>query len=467
MKKLISILIILTATTLSFAQCTCSYSYTGAAIDTVTFTNLSVVSNAHYYWDLGDGSGSNETNPTHIYYSSGEYLVTLYGLDTISNCSNVYETWISVTRPDTVSCNVFFTDTIIGVGLQTTDLTSNCLGLYTNCRVAGPGQNYCVPWLGGGWVSALFLHSLDAFTNDSIRGYTDVKDYFRTRPYLYNSNKNYQNCSANFEINIDYQHDGALATFTAMNKNATSYEFEVIGFGNPIYTNYYIATKLYPYYYNFEPWLVVLRTHDTINNCSDTVTKQFIIINPNYSYPSDCSTSFYSENQFIGVGSNVEFMVATSPYVDKQWQQNAGLGFIDLYDAGPYSGVHTDTLTVSNVQLTMNNFHYRCVISGDSSGCHNTLPDIILTVHPVGINEIEFEKIKIYPNPAHDYLLFDLSENVHSVEAKIFNLVGELKSNSSLFNRISKIDISDLSSGIYFIEITMGASARREKFVVE
>ncbi len=50
---------------------------TGCAPFTVEFTNLSenAVTN---YWDFGDGSGSNETSPTHTYNTAGTYDVSLW-----------------------------------------------------------------------------------------------------------------------------------------------------------------------------------------------------------------------------------------------------------------------------------------------------------------------------------------------------------------------------------------------------
>lgn len=449
----------------SNAQCVSNYSYSGAGTGVVSFSNSSVASNAHYYWDLGDGNGTNEIYPTHSYYSGGEYLVTLYVLDTVLNCSDVYESWISVTKPDTITCDLYFTDTIIGDGIEFTDLTTNCTGYYRNCRVAGPGQNFCDPWLGGGWSSALFLHSLDARMSDSINGYIPVKHFMRTRPFRFDPNKNYQNCSANFEINIEYQHNGALATFTAMNKTATSYEFRVIGFGNPILTNSYTASQFYQYRNDFAPWLVLLITNDTVNNCSDTVSKQFIVINPDFTIPSNCSTSLIPQSQTVVEGSNVQFIISTSPYVNKQWPQNAGLGFVDLYDAGPYSGVHSDTLTVSNVQLTMNNFLYRCIISSDSSGCHNTLPEIVLSVRVVGIDEIDLSEILIYPNPAIKEISLSLPENMDEVRLQLYDALGQEVLYTTLKKNESSLDISALANGIYLVKLYADGFSRWEKFI--
>ncbi|MEO0584518.1 MAG: PKD domain-containing protein, partial [Bacteroidota bacterium] len=49
---------------------------TVCASDTVFFDNSSTNANT-YDWDFGDGNGSTEENPTHLYAASGAYTVTL------------------------------------------------------------------------------------------------------------------------------------------------------------------------------------------------------------------------------------------------------------------------------------------------------------------------------------------------------------------------------------------------------
>lgn len=55
-----------------------------------------------------------------------------------------------------------------------------------------------------------------------------------------------------------------------------------------------------------------------------------------------------------GVGTGITY----------QWQENNGGGFVNLLNAGIYSGALTNTLTISSVSLGMNSYTYRCVVSG-------------------------------------------------------------------------------------------------------
>jgi PKD repeat protein len=290
-------------------QCSVNYSYNGTT-DTLTFNNASTVSNAHYYWNFGDGSGSNEVNPTHIFPDNGDYLVTLYGLDTVSNCSAVFESWINVTKPDTVTCNLLLTYTVQNCGgtdtcLITSNLTTNCSWYSVNCD-AGPGINNA--WhvlLDPHEGESIWLDRLQAYTYDTannIRKY--YKEYYKTFPYHFSSSINYENCSSNFEVIIDYQTTGALVTLTAMNKSGID-TFNITGFGNPIPLVGHTVSYLYPYisYQRAFPWIIEHKKTDGVNNCSSMGTQEILIINPNYN-PLTAGIKNLADNKQISVYPN-------------------------------------------------------------------------------------------------------------------------------------------------------------------
>lgn len=71
------------------------------------------------------------------------------------------------------------------------------------------------------------------------------------------------------------------------------------------------------------------------------------------------------------------------------------------------------------------------------------------------------KEITLYPNPATSELFIKLSENEQLNSVKIFNSEGKAvrKENSSL------LDISDLSSGMYFLEIDINGVKYTRKFI--
>ncbi len=72
----------------------------------VYFTNLSTpTANVNkVQWNFGDGSFSNERNPTHIYVVSGAYTVCLTAMDTVNNCADDTCKMVQVQLPS--GCNL-------------------------------------------------------------------------------------------------------------------------------------------------------------------------------------------------------------------------------------------------------------------------------------------------------------------------------------------------------------------------
>jgi hypothetical protein len=306
MKNPISFFVlILSLTSNVFSQCTSQFTF-AINSESVTFSNQSIVSNSHYYWNFGDGDGSNTTNPVHVFPDDGKYLVTLYSHDTISGCSNYVEKLITVNKPDSISCNLFFTDTIIGTNYIRTDLSTGCLPLYDLDQDVGPctflSTPTCFFWTG--WKSSLFVAKLKAFRSFQSypnNAYVVYKEYYKTIKRDFSPSINYQNCSANYEVTINYQTNGAVVNFAAMNRNATNYKWEITGFGWPIYyytpsINHFFPNP--PMYQKSKTWLIVLYTNDSNNNCGDTVTQNIVVRNLNYSVPVNVGVPEYGKDRF-------------------------------------------------------------------------------------------------------------------------------------------------------------------------
>lgn len=278
---LLAIIIILKATTI-FGQCSSLFSY-AAYYDSVTFINQSNIQNAHYFWNFGDGTGSNYQNPIHKFPETGNYFVTLFAKDTISNCSAYYDYWVNITKYSNDSCQTSITDSIFfnnNYYLKIIDNSTNCSGYNKNYDV-GPAQNFPPNnWisLGNGWRHARFLSRVQYDTYDTINGYVVHREAYKTSPFLYTSSKNYGNCSANFEFKVVSEDSaGQRILFTAMNKTASYYEWEIIGFGSPIVTNNDTISKYYPYISSIF-WLVGLKTIGA-SNCKDTLYQNILVQN--------------------------------------------------------------------------------------------------------------------------------------------------------------------------------------------
>jgi len=143
-----------------------------------------------------------------------------------------------------------------------------------------------------------------------------------------------------------------------------------------------------------------------------------------------------------------------------QWQQDAGSGFADLADVLPYSGVTTNTLTISDVAAIFNASHYRCIISNESS-CTDTSAAAILIIgdNASVMNINAAAKISIFPNPATTSLIIQLNTNLRSAaegQITITNLLGQNLLSQNYNSPKVLMDVSTLPSGLYFVKVNGG-----------
>jgi hypothetical protein len=63
--------------------------------------------------------------------------------------------------------------------------------------------------------------------------------------------------------------------------------------------------------------------------------------------------------------------------------------------------------------------------------------------------DVEISSLKLFPNPSFNTLSLSASETIDSYE--VYNSVGQLLINESVFSSEVLIDVSELESGVYFI----------------
>jgi hypothetical protein len=70
---------------------------------------------------------------------------------------------------------------------------------------------------------------------------------------------------------------------------------------------------------------------------------------------------------------------------------------------------------------------------------------------PLKVDEFDANSFTFYPNPIKDNLNLSYSKEITSV--KVFNITGQTLLEKSIKTTSAQINISDLSSGIYFVEV--------------
>ncbi|HRO42063.1 MAG TPA: T9SS type A sorting domain-containing protein [Flavipsychrobacter sp.] len=179
-------------------------------------------------------------------------------------------------------------------------------------------------------------------------------------------------------------------------------------------------------------------------------------------------------NQTVLGGNNTMFILATAitSQATYQWQMDAGTGFTNLSNAGPFSGVNTDTLIISNVSQTLHNNDFRVILTNDI-GCKDTSSAAKLLVTPNSIYSVsQEEEISVFPNPSQGKFVIKTNQlainEAYTIE--VSNLLGQTMIRKTLSGATLAHYTIDLNeSGIYILTFTNAEQKiiARKKLVVE
>ncbi len=149
------------------------------------------------------------------------------------------------------------------------------------------------------------------------------------------------------------------------------------------------------------------------------------------------------------VGSTCSFTTTTN-FMNPiyQWQQNTGSGFTNLVATLPYSGVTSNSLTITGVTTAFIGSQYRCIIT-NSWGCADTTNTDTL-FSPVGVVEVmAMNDVTIIPNPAHNIISVQLTNNNGNGTVELINTIGQLVGKQAISSATTSMDISALPTGLY------------------
>lgn len=75
----------------------------------------------------------------------------------------------------------------------------------------------------------------------------------------------------------------------------------------------------------------------------------------------------------------------------------------------------------------------------------------ITITNQVGINDAAFASLKVYPNPAVAELNVENTESVETI--RVISILGNVVGVYQVKNNIEKINVSELNSGVYFLQV--------------
>ncbi|MBD3636154.1 MAG: T9SS type A sorting domain-containing protein [Crocinitomicaceae bacterium] len=144
-----------------------------------------------------------------------------------------------------------------------------------------------------------------------------------------------------------------------------------------------------------------------------------------------------------------------------------GAVYLSIYgDAYPFTvdwdndgtGDNDDTENIFN--LTAGDY---TVVVTDTNGCYSTLTVTVTSV--VGLEENSFE-MAVYPNPVQEFVNIQLTEIDANTTFQVIDIKGQVVTAPiAVIDNIAKLDMSQVSDGIYFIRVTHNGTTREVKVV--
>ncbi len=140
----------------------------------------------------------------------------------------------------------------------------------------------------------------------------------------------------------------------------------------------------------------------------------------------------------VSVGASATFSITDTCTVlgMYQWQENSGSGYVDLVDAPPYSGVFTQTLTITPATMLDSGNLYRCIRIDSTHNCYDTSGDGVLIVSDtitstpsLGMSNISNAMdFSVAPNPSNGEFTIkglNVARNNTELLVEVTNIMGQ------------------------------------------
>lgn len=223
---------------------------------------------------------------------------------------------------------------------------------------------------------------------------------------------------------------GTCTNFNNLSVNGTSFLWSFPG-ANPSVSTDYSPTGIC---YN-TPGAYPVTLIATNANGSDTITlNNYITV---YPYPAP-----------QGIQQSVDTLFANAGAVSYQWYQDGVIipGATDYFYVATISGNYN-------------------VVATDENDCEveAVIFDVIAGISSIHSNQ---EEIKLYPNPAQDYLGIKNLDPSNNYVISVYNNIGMVVMQKEILKENeTSIDVSAYAEGVYWLELFDGSTISRLKFV--
>ena len=167
----------------------------------------------------------------------------------------------------------------------------------------------------------------------------------------------------------------------------------------------------------------------------------------------------------MGVGSHLDLTIDQGDTVTWTWTDNAPHtvenetgNSVETFNSGTITGKGA---TYSHTFNVVGDNRYLCGIHGAAS-----MSGTITVNQILGVDDNHLNTMAIYPNPASSTINLVLAKNMQKGQITVFNILGtRIYSQEFASNENISIDISNWSSGSYFLKVVSGENSQTERFI--
>ena len=171
---------------------------------------------------------------------------------------------------------------------------------------------------------------------------------------------------------------------------------------------------------------------------------------------------FAQENSTIGASQTA---TASANVIDFNWNTDAHI----IFRQGTNTGYTTDDWVIGDTSGDYPDWEMDTetlpVAFVDWTGLNTVYGALNPTASTLSVEKVLASKFKIYPNPASDYIQIE-SNNVQITSVEMYSILGKkVVSQKKLTN--NRLDVSNLTSGVYFMKVNAAGGSAIKKLVVE
>lgn len=445
----------------------------------VNFTDLSYHYPSSWQWDFGDGTTSNQQNPTHIYAASGLYEVKLIATNNFGSDSIVKIDYINVAKT-TAPTGGFATRCGPGSLMLTATAAStgdlNWFDGMTSNNLVNTGSTFTTPSLSATtsywveeWITppnqnvgpadnsfgtggtfngdrVLFFDALADFKLVSVKVYADgagqrtvlIRDgsgdlYKDTVVSLVDGEQRI-NLNWNIEPGNSYSFGANPSPDLYRNRTGANFPYTLPGVVSITGSDATSSDEFYYYYYDWEV---------QEPSCRSDRTEVIAVV----------TLDAVADFAFTPTGTQVNFNSLAQNATSVRWEFGDGNISNNLNPSHTYvaPGIYDVTFIVSNA-------------------CGSDTIKKTVNTEATGINDLMSNwTVNLYPNPAQDYTVVSVSGlESGTTNFQVFDVSGRIirqeelpASNSNEWS----LDTKDFASGVYIIQIQNGESKQRLRLI--